>query len=289
MSATEVVRLASHELEVEVLPELGARLHRIRAFGTDLLRTPPDPAMHAADPFFWGAYVMAPWTNRASASPMTIAGRALDLPANFADGSAIHGQVFVAPWRRTGEGGFAVDRRGAGWPWAYSVTADVSVEGPRLRLRYRLRNGSDAPMPAGIGLHPWWVRPVEVALTANAVHPRNADVTVEHVEASGAWSLDDGQPRRGLDATWLDVDPAEVRLGWPDAGIGATLHVRTDGEGPHVAVATPDEPNAVAVEPVTHLPWALDRRARGLIGGIRLLEPGGSLSLELELAVIRRR
>lgn len=289
MSATEVVRFATDELEVELLPELGARLHRIRAFGTDLLRTPPDPAAHAEDPFFWGAYVMAPWTNRAGAAPMTIAGRAVDLPANFPDGTAIHGQVFRAPWRHTGEGGFAVEREGAGWPWAYAVTADVSVEGPRLRLRYRLRNPSDAPMPAGIGLHPWWVRPVEVALAARAVHPRNGDLEAEHVEARGSWALDGGQPRGGLDATWLDLDPAEVRLGWPETGISATLRMRTDGEGPHVAVATPAEPDAVAVEPVTHLPWALDRSARGLPGGIRLLSPGASLSLELDLVVSRHR
>jgi aldose 1-epimerase len=289
VSATEVVRLTGDELEVELLPELGARLHRLRAFGTDLLRTPPDPAAHADDPFFWGAYVMAPWTNRASASPMTVAGRIVDLPANFPDGTAIHGQVFLAPWRQTGDGGYAVEREGAGWPWAYSVTADISVTGPLLRLRYRLRNASDAPMPAGIGLHPWWVPPVEVGLAARAVHPRNADIAAEHVEASGSWGMDGGQPRRGLDATWLDLDPAAVRLDWPESGIAATLRMRTDGEGSHVAVATPDQPDAVAVEPVTHLPWALDRRARNLSGGIRLLEPGASLSLELELAASRHR
>ena len=289
MPAVEEVRFASDELEVVVLPGLGCRLHRLRAFGTDLLRTPPDPAVHADDPFFWGAYVMAPWTNRATAKPMVVADRTVDLPANFPDGTAIHGQVFLAPWRRTDAGGFAVERAGAGWPWAYSMTADVSVDGPSLRLRYRLHNASDAPMPAGIGLHPWWVRPVEVTLAARAVHPRNGDVAAEHVAASGSWALDGRQPRRGLDATWLDIDPAEVRLGWPEAGISATLRATTDGEGPHVAIATPDDPNAVAVEPVTHHPWALDRRARHLSGGIRLLEPGRSLLLELELAVRRAR
>ena len=36
---TELV-LGSDELEVVLLPELGGRIHRLRAFGTDLLRTP---------------------------------------------------------------------------------------------------------------------------------------------------------------------------------------------------------------------------------------------------------
>ena len=60
----EELRFGAEALEVIVLPQVGARLHRLRAFGHDLLRTPPDPGTHATDPYFWGAYVMAPWCNR---------------------------------------------------------------------------------------------------------------------------------------------------------------------------------------------------------------------------------
>ena len=38
----ETVRIGSDELELELLPELGARLHRVRAFGNDVLRTPDE-------------------------------------------------------------------------------------------------------------------------------------------------------------------------------------------------------------------------------------------------------
>ena len=48
---------SSAALEAIVLPEAGARLHRLRAFGHDLLRTPHEPAIHQADPFFWGAFI----------------------------------------------------------------------------------------------------------------------------------------------------------------------------------------------------------------------------------------
>ena len=44
MSRPAELVLRSDELEVVILPELGGRIHRLRAFGTDLLRTPPDPA-----------------------------------------------------------------------------------------------------------------------------------------------------------------------------------------------------------------------------------------------------
>lgn len=287
MPAAEEVRFASDDLEAVVLPGLGCRLHRLRAFGTDLLHTPPEPSRHADEPFFWGAYVMAPWTNRADASPMTVAGRTVDLAPNFPDGTAIHGEVFLAAWRRTGEGSFAVERDGEGWPWAYSVTADITVEGPRLRLRYRLRNDTDAPMPGGIGLHPWFRRPVEIALAAGSVHPDNAASEVAHVAPSGRFALEGGQPSEGLDATWLDVEPPRIALRWPQLGLGARVTLDAGGTPVHVAVASPREPAAVAVEPVTHRPWALRRLADDEPGGMRLLGPGESQELVVTLEFAR--
>ena len=86
------------ELDVTALPGIGCRLHRVRAFGVDVLRTPESPARHLDEPFFWGAYVMAPWTNRADPSPMTIAG---------SEGEPSHGStpaIFAKPlsWSATG-------------------------------------------------------------------------------------------------------------------------------------------------------------------------------------------
>lgn len=286
--AVEEVRWSSEELEVSVLPGLGCRLHRLRAFGVDLLRTPADPATHADDPFFWGAYLMAPWTNRATAAPMTIAGRTVDLPANFGDGTAIHGQVHRAPWRQRGPHTFAVRHDGGGWPWAYEVTAEIAVDGPRLRLAYAVVNRSDGPMPAGIGLHPWFRRPVEIEVHARRVHPRNDDPRAPAADPTGDLALDLGrEPARGLDATWLDIAPRRVRLRWPAEGLTAGVTVEADSDPVHVAVATPEEPDAVAVEPVTHAPWALDRLAGGHPGAMRLVDPGAAVTLAIEVEITR--
>src|SRR3954463_8009098 len=97
--AAGTLTFASREVEVVVLPELGARLHRLRFRGVDLLRTPDDVAQHQREPFFYGAYVMAPWCNRLAPGPLDVAARTVDLPTNFSDGSAIHGQVYLAPWQ----------------------------------------------------------------------------------------------------------------------------------------------------------------------------------------------
>ena len=154
-AAGGLVRIAGGPIELEVLPAVGARLHRLRAFGRDLLRTPDDLRPHVDDPYFFGSYPMAPWCNRVPAGRALVAGREIDLPASFPDGTAIHGQVSHRPWDVVGEGSFRIAAGGDGWPWPYEVEQHVEIAGDSLRLTLRLTNRSPDPMPAGIGFHPW--------------------------------------------------------------------------------------------------------------------------------------
>lgn len=286
-TAIEEVTWRTEELEVTALPGLGCRLHRLRAFGVDLLRTPDAPDRHVEEPFFWGAYIMAPWTNRAEPGPMTIAGRRVDLAPNFPDGTAIHGLVLDRPWERTGDTTFRIEPVSEGWPWAHEVTAAIGLSGPRLRLAYRLTNLADEPMPGGLGLHPWFRRPIQIALSAATVHPDNAASDAAHVPPDGRFALRGGPPPDDLDATWIDVEPPRVALRWPELGLAARITIDA-GTGPvHVAVASPTDPGAVAVEPVTHRPWALRRLAVGDRDALRILAPGEAMELVLAIDFTR--
>lgn len=281
----EVLRVAGDGISAELLPRVGARLHRLRAFGHDLLRTPDDPATHAGDPFFWGAYVMAPWANRLHAAPMRAAGRVVDLAPNFADGSAIHGQVYDRPWRREGSH-LGIAAGGDGWPWRYELESDVEATGDRLRLTLALHNASDTPMPAGLGLHPWWRRPVEVAIPARSVYPTTSDSQPLPEPVTG--DLDRRLPgplADGTDAAWTDLEGPSVELRWP--ALGVALDMRAIGPTPHVVAASPPELDAVAVELQTHAPQGLRRLERGEPGAMALVPPGGSISLTIELTARR--
>jgi aldose 1-epimerase len=279
--------LESDELEVVVLPQHGARIHRIRAFGVDLLRSPEDVDAHGTEPFFWGAYVMAPWCNRVWPGPMEVAGRTVDVAPNFPDGSAIHGQVYGRPWRAD-DGWFAVIGGDDGWPWAYEVRLRPTLEGSTLRLTCQLTNRSDEPMPAGLGLHPWFVRPVHVGVAAETVYASNTDSPAQPQPVHGTvFDLrSSSPPPSGLDATWSSLLRPLVHLRWPDAGIEAALEVRTDAAA-CVAVATPTDPDATAVEPQTHGPDGLRRVANGEPDALTLLPPDGTQRLELQLRVRR--
>jgi aldose 1-epimerase len=283
------VVLRSDELEVVVLPDVGARIHRLRAWGEDLLRTPPDPGTHAADPWFWGAYVMAPWCNRITPGPTEVLGRVVDVPANFPDGSAIHGQVSHRPWEITGAGGFRVEGggEGTGWPWRYEVTASVAVAGATLSLRYALRNLDDTAMPAGLGLHPWFRTPLALRVPGKAVYPVNTDSPSQPVPAAEHLDLRWlGQPAAGLDATWVDLDEPVIDLAWPERGLAARLDISAPSPD-HLAVpvATPADAGAVAVEPQTHGPDGLRRLLNGESHGLAVLEPGQALGLSATMEI----
>ncbi|HEX7173149.1 MAG TPA: hypothetical protein VF365_11135 [Candidatus Limnocylindria bacterium] len=279
--------LEGDDLEVVVLPEHGARIHRIRAFGVDLLRTPDGVALHASDPFFWGAYVMAPWCNRIIPGPVQVAGRTVDLVPNFPDGSAIHGLVAARPWELDGGGALHVAGEGDGWPWAFEVSLTATVAARTLTLAYALSNRSDEPMPAGLGLHPWFRRPLEVRVPAGLVYPANSGSPAVPEPVHDTFDLRSaGAPPPGLDATFAAVEPPVIELAWPEAGVRVTLDAATSG-GPLVALATPPDIPAVAVEPQTHGPDGLRRLLHGEPDALRMLEPGRAMKLELRLTVGR--
>ena len=284
-AALEQVVLHSETLDVTVLPGVGARLHRLTVDGHDLLRTPADPRAHLTDPFFWGGYHMAPWCNRLPAAPVQYGERVINLPINFPDGTAIHGQVYAAPWRQVGDSEFGVEAGGNGWPWPYGVEASFGVDRRTLRIEQRLTNLADEPMPAGIGLHPWFRRPVELLIRAQRFYSSNLDSEPEPRPVEGAWDmLTRTQPAAGLDATWTAIAHPPVELAWPGLGIRAEMHVGPTVD--HIVAATPAHIDAIAVEPETHAPQALRRVLNGEPGGLRILQPGEQLALTAQFAFI---
>jgi galactose mutarotase-like enzyme len=306
--AVEQLRFSDGTIELVVLPEVGARLHRLRAFGHDLLRTPDDLDAHVRDPFFWGAYVMAPWCNRIEAGPVLLGSRRIAVGSNFPDGSAIHGQVYARPWDRRDDGTLHVRGGGDGWPWAYEVGLRIEVVDPSVRIELSLVNASEDPMPAGLGVHPWFRRPVLVAIRGDAVYPENAATRPWPEPVLGPFDLREvGAMPADLDATWTHLAEPPVELHWPEVGVRATMRARAWVDGPagpgpvapgsvapgsasptiYVVAASPGNLDAVAVEPETNAPQGLRRLLRGEPGGLLMLGAGEALGLRVDLAFER--
>ncbi len=290
---TRVVVLASDAIALEVLPELGARLHRLTVFGRDLLRTPDDPLVHGGDPFRWGGYVMAPWCNRIEPVATEVGGVVVHVPANSSDGTALHGQVYLRPWDDLGAGLFRNRGGRDGWPWPYETTlgmvpGDEDAGKATLRIEQVLTNLDNRPMPGGLGFHPWFRGPVLVRINADRVLPSNLRADDPSEPAAGDFDLRKLRPMPlGLDATWLDPGNPPVELSWPEHGIGARIDVASSA-GLCIVAASPEGAGAVAVEPETHAPHGLRRLLDGRPGGMAWIAAGGSIRLTTTILFERR-
>ena len=284
---TVTLTVAEGPILVELLPEMGGRLHRLCVFGQDLLRTPGDPTEYLRQPFHWGGYVMAPWCNRIDAAPTAVGDQVVRVPVNSADGTALHGQVYASPWEVRDEATLSVRGGGDGWPWPYESSLRVGIAGTMLTIEQSLTNLADTPMPGGLGLHPWFRRPLEVQISAASALASNTDAGAEIEPVSGTLDLRTMGPiPDDLDAAWLDLGDPAVRLRWPTLGISCVLRARSDA-GLCIVAASPGDIDAVAIEAQTHAPQGLRRLLAGEPHGLHLLDPGTSMTLTIELAFER--
>jgi aldose 1-epimerase len=259
-------------LEVQVLPDLGGRLHRIIANGHDLLRNPPIVDTHRDEPFLWGSYPMIPWCNRIPNGRFSFGGREVQLPTQ--DGYAMHGEAYIEPWAEDGDMLIFHSKR---WPWPYVATQHIAVHDDTLTLTLAITNEADEPMPAGAGIHPWFSNqvPLQVALPAELTYP-----TVDCLPVGEPVPVDGDLDRRvlgavpwGLDTVWTGLTERTIELAWPAWDLHATFGFSATAD--HVVMAAFKDLNAVAIEPITHRP--------GAIPGI--LPPGERLSVVYTLTV----
>jgi aldose 1-epimerase len=278
-----IVRFGDDRIRLELLPAVGARIHRMQVDGNDVIRTPVDVARHLDDPWYWGSYPMAPWCNRITPGRTTVAGRELNVPVNFPDGTAIHGQVAQAAWDQVDEGTFRIRAGGDGWPWPYEVEQRFRIDGPTLELTLALANLADDPMPAGIGIHPWFRKPLRVAIGARSVHADNLATAPEPTLVSGLTDRRRLEPMPDdLDGTWVDLTEPPIELAWPETGLHALISF--DAPTRVVTAASPANVDAVAVEPQTHAPAGIRRLLAGEPGALGLLPGGETLTLAIRIA-----
>jgi aldose 1-epimerase len=274
---------ADGDVRVEVLPGLGARLHRIVAFGHDVLRTPPTVEHHRLEPFRWGAFVMAPWCNRVPGGRLVFGERTVEVPTNTVDdgaASAMHGLAYDRPWAPDGDGALRIEG-GDELPWPWSARQGITVDGPTVRVAVSVRNEGGEPMPAGVGLHPWFMADggLHLRLAADSVYRAVNLIPVGPPGPVGKRTdlRTLGPPPWGMDDVFTDLAAPFAELVWRERGLRCVMEASAAAD--HGTVAAFEEMDAVAVEPQTHATDGHRRRRDGEVGGIAVLPPGAELEV----------
>jgi len=230
-----------------------------------------------------GIFPLAPFSNRVRNARLRWQGRVFPLEPLPGAPHALHGQAQAMAWdvvhREEALATLALDHPAGlgGWPWAWHLRQTIALTDTGLRIGLTLENRDTTPMPAGLGMHPYftahaarltadtrWTQERELALS-----PEKS--TVSRWERSAAsWT------------EFLSGWTGEALIDWPE---GPGLRLRTTGPLGHMVLHC-NEGRYLCVEPVTHVCDAANLAASGIPGtGLRVLAPGEALTVEMALDV----
>lgn len=272
-------------------PEDGGVLGSLTWGGTDILRTMPAGAKSPLDS---AVFPLVPYANRIRGGRFDWDGSDVKLPHNFPpETSSIHGMGWQSAWRMVEQrADFCVlvhDHPCLGplprqspirqWPWSYRATQTVHLEAGGAAITLEVTNLSDTPMPAGLGLHPYFRRRPETRLTFQsdtiALVGEDQIPTGETDKAGlfGDFAAGAGLTDQLIDHSYARWD-GRARI---EDDLGS-IELHASGAGCLHVYAPPDL-DILCLEPVTHLPDALNQRPADMIE----LAPGGSASITLRI------
>jgi aldose 1-epimerase len=275
-----MLTLSGGDWQAAVLPEAGGLIASLTHKGVEVLRTLPAGSRNPLDA---ACFPLVPYANRVADAHFAWAGDDVQLPRNFPpETSNLHGIGWECAWQVISHGSFKCalqhqhDGR-IGWPWAYQADQRVMLGSKGCAISLTLTNRSNVPMPAGLGLHPYFRRRPEtrVRFAAAGMLPVNhALIPTGEVAAPDLFA--DFAGGVTLPADTID----HCFTGWDgmatisdDMG---TITLMARG-APHLHLYAPADGSALCLEPVSHTPDALNQYPASMT----LLPPGCSASLQM--------
>lgn len=278
-----MLTLTSGDTSVVIAPEYGASLIGWMRGRTPILRRALPQAVHDGDTHAMACFPLLPYCNRIGNARFTWQGAPYQLARNFGDHPhAIHGVGWRSAWTVATAAPRAVSlilahRPDTAWPFAFDATVTYSLSGSALTVTIGMTNRHATAAPAGIGLHPYFPRTPDAALRFNA---------------TGAWRTGhDALPscHGPLPPEWRHDAPRPVALsrldncftGWDqEADITpapASLRIQASDVFRQLQVFTPHWADFFCVEPVSHVPDAINRPALPADQAMRVLQPDETL------------
>jgi aldose 1-epimerase len=243
-----MLSIRSGDATVTVDAEHGGRLAALEVAGKQLL---VGRAEHG--PMNWGSFPMVPFAGRVRHGRFTFDGRVHELPIDMPP-HAIHGTGYIQPWHVDAVGDSEMSMScDLAWELGGRAWQRVEVVDTLVRCVLGVVAG-DRAMPAEIGWHPWFVKPVSLSFRPVSMYLRDGEgiPTGELVPPPpGPW-----------DDCFVNTEPVELRY--------AELTVTVASPDCDSWVVYDQPPHATCVEPQSGPPDAFNLDQR-------VLEPGDEL------------
>jgi aldose 1-epimerase len=256
--------LQNQQTRLTLDPARGGVIRELKWRDWDILRPTPDGA--GGDPFDTACFPMVPYVNRVANGRFDFDGHAVQLERNWSkDPHPIHGDGWRAPWKVTATTRSSATLRFEGggnrWPWRYGSEQSFQLEPDGLSVALSVENLGSTPMPAMLGLHPYFPDALHARMEAQLPRVWLADsaaLPVDETATPADWSFAAG---RAVQAVALDHGfsgwDGVARLRWPDHSVT----VRSP-DCRFLHVYTPAGRDFFCVEPQTAAPGTLSRNPR---------------------------
>lgn len=287
-----MLTLRAGDLSLVLAPTVGgsvARYDVVRDGRREPLMRPAPEAF--ADAVEGACFPLVPYSNRVRDGRFSFRGREVRIAPNMApQRHPLHGVGWRAPWRveenADTSATLAFSWPGGEWPWAFEARQRFTLNEQGLEIALSVRNTSAEPMPAGLGLHPFYPCPPGTVLDADVadVFTVDADLFPDgRRPAAGRYALVDRViSQAGLDNGYGGWG-GEAVIRWPN-GLG----LRVSSPARWFQVYAPTDQPVLAAEPVTHANGALNApEAEQAALGLRVLEPGETFTLTARFDPLR--
>jgi aldose 1-epimerase len=249
-----------------------------------MLRRSLPQATIGGDPHAMGCFPLLPYGNRLGRGRFHWCGTEYALEPNFGDSPhTIHGVGWRRAWAveatTPGSITLALDHcPDPAWPFAFSACLRYILSDSALTIDIRITNRHAAPAPAGIGLHPFFPKSYTPSLRFNAtgVWQNGADaLPATHAPPPAAWQHTIPRPERDsrLDNCFTDWDGTADILAGP-----ASMRIEASQVFRQLQVFTPSWTDFFCIEPVSHVPDAINQLGLRPEQAMHVLQPDATLA-----------
>jgi aldose 1-epimerase len=288
------LRLRRGVFVLDLCPKWGGAVAGFYRGHQALLRPGGDAFLQSGEPRLAACFPLVPFSNRIADGRFRFQGRTYELVRNFPpEPHAIHGYGWQNRWgvaeASASRAELTLRHAVSDTPLDYRALQIFALQDDGLEIALEVSNASDGPMPAGIGLHPYFPRTSGVTLRAGLDHvwlPDERKIPQRSVPLPAAWDF-----AHGLRLAPLDLDhcfggwDGRAELFWPEADL--TLVIEATPVLRHLVIYVPPGQDFFCIEPVSHVNDGFNLLDRGVDGtGVRVLAPGETLGATVRFRVI---
>lgn len=265
-NSPETLHLRHGSSECVICPEIGGTIVAWAVDGQNMLRRTDSHALQSRDPLRFSSFPLVPFSNRIGFGLFHWLGEEIGIDPNFSpEPHAIHGIGWKSVWdaERISEAEIVMryhHKRDSRWPWSFSATQHVRLDGESLYLKLEAFNLSEECAPLAFGHHPYFDQH-GAFLQFDAKHVLMNDhlgLPTHMLSPEGSYDFRDGESVTGKNIDHCYADWGGVaKILWNDRPLG--LHIESNM--PAAVLYIPQYGESFCFEPVPHINNSLNRPA----------------------------